>query len=111
MALNGGKYRKKKFERDGLGANPQVGTVISTKVPTTINTPMIGIGNYGTRVVDTSLADSLFNQSVVTACAKSVAGNSTCAGYFSANNTAATANARLQSVLAHTYLSGDCNDA
>jgi hypothetical protein len=87
------------------------GTVSVTGLPTTVNTPTIGIGNYGTRVVDTSTADSLFLQSVITAVAKDSEGNSSCAGFFSVNNTGATANARLQSVLAHTYLSGDCNDA
>jgi len=87
------------------------GQLIATKLPTSDATPTIGIGNCGTRLVDTSVADSLFFQSVVTACAKDTAGNSTAAGYFSSNNVAATANARLQSVLAHTYLSGDCNDA
>jgi hypothetical protein len=87
------------------------GIVDITGLPTTVNTPVLGIGNYGTRVVDTSVADSLFLQSAITAVAKDSAGNSSCAGFFSVNNTGATANARLQSVLAHTYLSGDCNDA
>jgi len=87
------------------------GPIYGTAVPTADHTPTIGIGNYDTPLVDASLVDSLFLQSVVTATAKTAGGSSTCAGYFAADNAAATANARLQSVLAHTYAEYNCHDA
>ena len=98
----------------GIGVAKSVhvgGSVAISGLPTTVDLGTLNLGNQTTRLVDTSLLDSLFFQSVVTACAKTSGGNSTCAGYFSANNTGATTNARLQSVLAHTYLSGACHDA
>ena len=88
------------------------GRVVATGLPTDDDEPTIGIGNYDTALVDTSTGDSLFMQShVSTATNKSSAGNSTCAGYFMARNTAHTTLARLQSVVGHTHANFNCNDA
>lgn len=88
------------------------GRVISNAMPAGYTTPTLGVGVYGTPVVDTTLIDNIaFTSNMSTATNKTVEDSSCMAAFFGMRNTAATANNKLQGVLASTLVAANCYDA
>jgi len=88
------------------------GRIISNAMPAGYTTPTLGVGVYGTPVVDTTLIDNIaFTSNMSTGTNKTAADSSSMAAFFGMKNTAATANNKLQSVLASTSVYYNCFDA
>jgi len=88
------------------------GRGIFNNAPTAHTTPTLSVGVYGTPVVDATLVDNIaFTANMSTATNKTASDTSCMAAFFGASNTAATANNKLQAVLASTTVGGNCFDA
>jgi hypothetical protein len=90
-----------------------IGTTIrSTTPPTTYTSPTIGIGVYGTPVVDTAVTDNIaFTVNMSTATNKTSADSSCMGAFIGIANTTATTNNKIQGLLTSTTLHGNCYDA
>lgn len=87
-------------------------SLISSTAPLALTSPTIGVGVYGTPVVDVSLLDNIaFTSNMSTGTNKTSADTSSIAAYIGMNNTAATTNNKLQGVLASTGVNFNCYDA
>jgi len=98
------------------GGNPitvidNTGAIRTTKAPTSYLLPSLGVGVYGTPVVDTAVIDNIAFTSNMSVGTNKTEEASSMAGYFGMRNTAAVANAKLQSVLASTLVYYNCFDA
>ncbi len=88
------------------------GRVISNAMPAGYTTPTLGVGVYGTPVVDTTLIDNIaFTSNMSTGTNKTAADSSCMAAYVGMRNTAATANNKLQGLLVSTTVPYNCFDA
>jgi hypothetical protein len=86
--------------------------IFCSTAPVDYTHPSLSVGVYGTPVVDTAVVDNIaFTVNMSTATNKTSADTSTMAAYFSASNTAATANNKLQSILGSTVVNANCYDA
>lgn len=100
------------------GYNPTFGGIVtaagfrSTEAPTSYLLPVMGVGVYGTPVVDTALVDNIaLTSNMSTGTNKTSADTSCMAAFFGMKNTANTANNKLQGVLASTTVGFNCYDA
>lgn len=88
------------------------GRGIFNTAPAGYTTPTLGVGVYGTPVVDTALIDNIaFTSNMSTATNKTADDTSCMAAFFGMRNTADTAHNKLQGVLASTLVAGNCFDA
>jgi hypothetical protein len=83
-----------------------------TSMSTTYTTPAFNVGKYGAGLVDTASTDNILATIVTqTATNKGGSDRSTMALYVGCSNTAATANNKLQGILASTTVAANCYDA
>jgi hypothetical protein len=88
------------------------GRIVGTAAPADYLTPVIGIGVYGTPVVETGLVDSIaFTVNQSTATDKTDPDSSSMAVYIGAANSVDTPHVKLQGLLASTSVHGDLFDA
>lgn len=88
------------------------GAIRTTKAPTSYLLPSLGVGIYGTPVVDASLVDNIaFTSNMSTGTNKTIADSSSMAAFIGMRNTAATANNKLQGLLVSTTVPYNCYDA
>jgi len=86
-------------------------SIRTTAAPTSYLLPSLGVGVYGTPVVDASTEDNIaFTVNMSTGTNKSAEASSM-AAFIGCRNTAATANAKLQGVLSSTLVYYNCFDA
>jgi hypothetical protein len=99
------------FNDFGEGING-LGAMRITVAPESYILPSLGVGVYGTPVVDTSLLDNIaFTVNMSTATNKTDAASSSMAAFIGAKNTADTVHAKIQGLLVSTVLGGDVFDA
>jgi len=88
------------------------GSLLSTYIPTTYTAPSLGVGIYGTPIVETALVDNILASiNFATATNKTDADTSHMALYVGSSTTAAAANCKIQGILASTSIGGNCFDA
>lgn len=84
----------------------------TTGAPESYTEPVLGVGVYGTPVVDTSLLDNIaFTVNMSTATNKTAADTSSMSAYIGAANTTDTPHVKLQGLLVSTMVHGDLFDA
>jgi hypothetical protein len=100
------------------GYNPTFGGTVTaarfvtTTQPASYTEPSLGVGVYGTPVVDTSLLDNIaFTSNMSTGTNKTTADSSSMAAFIGCKNTAATVNNKLQGLLVSTTVPYNCFDA
>ena len=95
-----------------VGLGSLTSQIRTTAAPTSYILPSLGVGVYGTPVVDAALVDNIaFTVNMSTATNKTASDTSCMAAFFGVANTAATANNKLQAVLASTTVAANCFDA
>ena len=88
------------------------GTLKTTAVPTSYLLPSMGVGVYGTPVVETATADNIaFTVNMSTATNKTVEDSSSTAAYIGISNTTDTINNKMQGLLVSNTINGDLFDA
>jgi len=88
------------------------GSLRTTAVPESYLLPSMGVGVYGTPVVETATGDNIaFTVNLETATNKTVADSSCMAAYFGSSNSTDTIHNKMQAVMASTTLHGDVFDA
>jgi hypothetical protein len=84
----------------------------TTGAPESYTEPVLGVGVYGTPVVDTSLLDNIaFTVNMSTATNKTAADTSSMSAYIGAANTTDTPHVKLQGLLSSATVHGDLFDA
>jgi hypothetical protein len=107
LYLNEGTYSSCAFVAIGTASH-----LVITTPPVSYVSPSLGVGVYGTPVVETALVDNIaFSVNVQTATNKTAADTSCIAAYIGCSNSANTTNDKIQALLVSTTLGGNCYDA